>query len=214
MKGCDTLLMVGIELPVRGVPARRRGRRAACRSTSTARMLGMRYPMEVNLVGDARETLRALLPLLERKAGPLAGGEQIEREVAEWWRACSSARADGRPTRSIRSASSGSCRRGCRTTRSSPPTPARRRNWYARDLKMRAGCMASLSGGLATMGCGGAVRDRGEVRVPGPAGDRARRRRRDADERHQRADHRRKRYWERLGATRALVLLRASTTAT
>ena len=31
-------------------------------------MLSLRYPMEVNLVGDAAETLRALLPLLEQKS--------------------------------------------------------------------------------------------------------------------------------------------------
>ena len=62
-------------------------------------------------------------------------------------------------------------------------------NWYARDLKLRRGMMASLSGTLATMGPGRPVRDRGQVRAPRPAGDRARRRRRDADERHERADH-------------------------
>ena len=45
-------------------------------------------------------------------------------------------------------------------------------NWFARDLKIRKGMMASLSGNLATMGCGRAVRHRRQVRVPGPAGDR------------------------------------------
>ena len=48
-------------------------------------MLGMRYPMEVNLVGDARDTLRALLPLLERKADR-SWRDQIEGGVARWWR--------------------------------------------------------------------------------------------------------------------------------
>ena len=55
-------------------------------------MLGIRYPMEVNLVGDAAETLRALIPLLERKEDR-AWREQIEDEVARWWRDPRRARA-------------------------------------------------------------------------------------------------------------------------
>ena len=54
------------------------------------RMLGIRYPMEVNLVGDSAETLRALLPLLERKEDR-SWREQIEDEVARV------VEADGRP---------------------------------------------------------------------------------------------------------------------
>ena len=41
-------------------------------------------------------------------------------------------------------------------------------NWFARDLKIRRGMMASLSGNLATMGSGRALRHRREVRLPGP----------------------------------------------
>src|SRR5437764_118191 len=49
------------------------------------RMIGIRYPMEVNLVGDAKETLAALLPLLERKEDR-AWREQIESNMADWWK--------------------------------------------------------------------------------------------------------------------------------
>ena len=45
----------------------------------------MRYPTEVNLVGDAAETLRALIPLLQRKADR-RWREQIEADVDRWWR--------------------------------------------------------------------------------------------------------------------------------
>ena len=62
-------------------------------------------------------------------------------------------------------------------------------NWYARDLKLRARDDGVALGHARDDGAGRAVRDRREVRAPRPAGDRARRRRRDADERHQRADH-------------------------
>ena len=93
------------------------------------------------------------------------------------------------PTRSTRSGSSGSSTTTCRTMRSSPPTRARPRTGSRATLKLKPSHLASLSGTLATMGPGRAVRDRREVRVSRPAGDRARRRRRDADERHGRADH-------------------------
>ena len=82
-----------LELPVLGVPAeggpgaRRadRPRRRACSA--------IRYPMEVNLVGDARETLRALLPLLERKDGPLLAGGDRARASRDWWELMERARA-------------------------------------------------------------------------------------------------------------------------
>ncbi|HWT46836.1 MAG TPA: thiamine pyrophosphate-dependent enzyme, partial [Vicinamibacterales bacterium] len=114
------------------------------------RMLSIRYPMEVNLVGDSRETLRALLPLLRRKTNR-AWREEIEQGVADWWqlveaRAMNSADpinpqrvfwelSPRLPDECILSCDSGSSA-----------------SWYARALKMRRGMMASLSGTLATMG--------------------------------------------------------------
>ena len=64
-------------------------------------------------------------------------------------------------------------------------------NWYARDLKIRRGMMCSLSGGLASMGAAVPYAIAAKFAHPGPAGDRPGRRRRDADEQHGRADHRR-----------------------
>ena len=66
MQGCDTLLMVGSSFPYSEwlpEPGQARGVQIDLDATR----LGIRYPMEVNLVGDAGETLRALIPLLERK---------------------------------------------------------------------------------------------------------------------------------------------------
>ena len=51
-----------------------------------ARMLGIRYPMEVNLAGDARDTLRALLPLLRPQGGPRVAGASSMDEIERWWR--------------------------------------------------------------------------------------------------------------------------------
>src|SRR5215213_4604709 len=83
VSGCDTLLMIGSGFPYSEwlpEPGQARG----VQIDVDARMLGTRYPMEVNLWGDARETLRALIPLLQRN--PDRGWrEQIEDSVAAWW---------------------------------------------------------------------------------------------------------------------------------
>ncbi len=117
-----------------------------------AKLVSVRYPMEVNLVGDSAETLRALIPLLERKQDR-QWRKRIEDNVAEWWklleaRAMNEAKpinpqrvfwelSPRLPDNCIIVADSGSAA-----------------NWFARDLKVRRGMMASLSGNLATMGPG------------------------------------------------------------
>jgi pyruvate dehydrogenase (quinone) len=113
------------------------------------RLVGLRYPTEVNLVGDAAETLRELLPLLRRKEDR-AWREEIEAGVERWWRILD-ARAEQSadpvnpqlvfhelsarlPDRCILTADSGSAT-----------------NWWARHLRVRDGMLAALSGTLATM---------------------------------------------------------------
>src|ERR671928_990162 len=109
----------------------------------------MRYPTEVNLVGDARETLRALLPLLKGKEDR-SWREEIEANVKRWWeilddRAHQSANplnpqlvfhelSSRLPDNVILTADSGSAT-----------------NWWARHLRIRSGMKAALSGTLATM---------------------------------------------------------------
>jgi pyruvate dehydrogenase (quinone) len=153
MRDCDTLLMIGTGFPwAEFLP--RDGQARAVQIDIDAGMLGLRYPVEVNLHGDAADTLRALLPLLERKAD--RGWRQgIERQVAEWWRTLETramAPALGKngpvnpqrvvwemspllPADAIVTSDSGSCA-----------------NWYARDYRVQRGQRASLSGGLASMG--------------------------------------------------------------
>ncbi|WP_242345663.1 thiamine pyrophosphate-requiring protein [Anaeromyxobacter terrae] len=148
MSGCDTLLMVGSSFPYpEFLP--KEGQARGVQVDLDGRMLSIRYPMEVNLVGDSAETLRALLPLLSQHEGRWR--EEIEDEVRRWWKVLE-ARAHNPakpvnpqlvfwelsprlPDRAILSADSGSSA-----------------NWYARDVKIREGMLASLSGNLATMG--------------------------------------------------------------
>jgi len=66
MQGCDTLLMVGSNYPyAEFLPPT--GQARGVQIDLVPRRLGIRYPMEVNLAGDARATLTALLPLLREK---------------------------------------------------------------------------------------------------------------------------------------------------
>ena len=148
MMECDTLLMVGSSFPYSEFLPKE-GQAKAVQIDLDGKMLGIRYPMDVNLQGDSKETLRALVPYLQRKEDRSWRG-QIEGAVAEWWEVLE-ARAMNRadpinpqrvfwelskllPDRCILTSDSGSSA-----------------NWFARDLKIRKGMMASLSGNLATM---------------------------------------------------------------
>jgi pyruvate dehydrogenase (quinone) len=149
MNECDTLLMIGSGFPyAEFLPEE--GRARGVQIDFKPEMLALRYPMEVNLVGDSAETLRALLPLLDRKTDG-AWRRRIENNVAEWWRELKSrAMAEADPVNPQRVAWELSPRlaEGVIVTSDSGSCA----NWYARDLKFRRGMMGSLSGGLASMG--------------------------------------------------------------
>ena len=172
MQDCDTLFMIGSSFPyVEFLPEGGQGARR-CRSTSTPRKLSLRYPMDVALHGDARHTLRALLPLLAAQDGPRVAREDRGVDVATGGR-CSRTRAYDRrradqPAARVLGAVAAAARRRILTADSGSTA-----DWCARDLKMRDGMMASLSGNLATMGPAVPYAVGGEVRVPRPAGDRA-----------------------------------------
>jgi pyruvate dehydrogenase (quinone) len=151
MDDCDTLLMVGSSFPYSEFLPEE-GKARGVQIDIDGKMIGIRYPMEVNLVGDSAETLRALMSRLQRKEDR-SWREKIEGEVSEWWdlmehRAQLTADpinpqlvfhelSKRLPDGAIISSDSGSSA-----------------NWYARDIKLRKGMMASLSGTLATMGPG------------------------------------------------------------
>jgi pyruvate dehydrogenase (quinone) len=149
MMGCDTLLMIGSRFPYSEfLPTE--GQARGVQIDIDPKMVSIRYPMEVNLVGDSAATLRALLPLLERKTERL-WREEIEQNVAEWWKVLEGrAMTSANPINPQRVFWELSPRLpdGCILTADSGSGT----NWYARDVKIRPGMMASLSGTLATMG--------------------------------------------------------------
>lgn len=149
MQECDTLLMIGSGFPwTEFLPPE--GNARAVQIDIDPAMLGLRYPCEVNLHGDAAETLRALLPLLTHK-NDRSWQEEIARQVRDWWQLMEQrAMAPAKPVNpqrvvwemspllpenAIVTSDSGSCA-----------------NWFARDYRVKQGQRASLSGGLACMG--------------------------------------------------------------
>ncbi len=151
MTGCDTLLMVGSSFPYSEFLPEE-GKARGVQVDLDGRMIGIRYPMEVHLVGDSRETLRRLLPLLERKADR-SWRESLEEAVAEWWQVVEErALQDADPLNPQRVFFELSPRLPDRCIITCDSGSAA--NWFARDIKVRRGMMASLSGNLATMGCG------------------------------------------------------------
>jgi pyruvate dehydrogenase (quinone) len=149
MTACDTLLMVGTGFPWSEFLPKTGAARAVQIDIDPA-MLSLRYPCEVNLHGDAAETLRLLLPMLIQKSDR-SWRETIEGSMRDWWqtleaRALTNAHpvnpqrvvwemSPRLPDNAIVTSDSGSCA-----------------NWYARDYRVKAGQMCSLSGGLASMG--------------------------------------------------------------
>uniref|UniRef100_A0AAU2UY99 Thiamine pyrophosphate-requiring protein n=1 Tax=Streptomyces sp. NBC_00003 TaxID=2903608 RepID=A0AAU2UY99_9ACTN len=151
MQGCDTLLVIGSSFPyTQFMPDLDQAR--AVQIDIDPQMVGLRYPFEVNLVGDAGETLKRLLPRLRRKQHG-KWRKKIEEGTARWWEVMERrAAVDADPVNPeyvvhaldallpddvILAADSGSAA-----------------NWYARHLRMRGSMRGSLSGTLATMGPG------------------------------------------------------------
>jgi pyruvate dehydrogenase (quinone) len=146
--GCDTFLMIGSSFPYSEwlpEPGAARG----VQIDIDARLVGIRYPMEVNLVGDARDTLRELIPQLERKQDRGWRG-MIEAEVERWWEILAEqAMVSAQPLNPLRVFHELSPRLpdDCILTADSGSAT----NWWARHLKLREGMRAALSGTLATM---------------------------------------------------------------
>src|SRR4051794_622303 len=136
MEDCDTLLMVGTSFPYsEWLPEP--GQARAVQIDIDGRLVGMRYPTEVNLVGDAAETLRALQPLLTRKRDR-SWREGIESNVARWWEILEARAGDDadpiNPQLVFHELSSRLPDGAILTADSGSAT-----NWWARHLKLREG---------------------------------------------------------------------------
>jgi len=147
--GCDTFLMIGSSFPYsEWLPSP--GQARGVQIDLDGRLVGIRYPMEVGLVGDARDTLRELIPQLERKEDR-SWRRQIEGEVERWHEIMAKrAMLDAQPLNPLRVFHELSPRLPERCILTADSGSAT--NWWARHLKLREGMRAALSGTLATMG--------------------------------------------------------------
>ncbi|MFF1307912.1 thiamine pyrophosphate-requiring protein [Streptomyces sp. NPDC058307] len=152
MRDCDTLLTIGSSFPyTQFLPEF--GKARGVQIDIDPHMVGMRYPYEVNLVGDAKATLQRLIPMLDVERGGRKWYDTVCGNVSRW-REVMERRAQQSadpinpeyvahvldpllPDNAIVTSDSGSTA-----------------NWYARHLTMRPGMRSSLSGTLATMGPG------------------------------------------------------------
>jgi pyruvate dehydrogenase (quinone) len=151
MMQCDTLLMVGSGFPYSEFLPKE-GQARGVQIDLDPSMLSVRFPMEVNLTGDARETLRLLLPMLEQKTST-EWRDGIAGWLDDWWVTLHDrAHAKASPVNPQRVFTELSPRLPEGTILTSDSGSGA--NWYARDIKMRRGMMGSLSGGLASMGAG------------------------------------------------------------
>ncbi len=150
MKECDTFLMVGSAFPYSEFLPKPGNARGVQIDIDPA-MLSLRYPMEVNVVGDSATTLSALLPMLEQKPAAGEWRSGIEKNVASWWKTLEDrAMQAAEPINPQRIFWELSPRLpdNCIMTGDSGSVA----NWYARDIKIRRGMKGSLSGGLASLG--------------------------------------------------------------
>jgi pyruvate dehydrogenase (quinone) len=148
MEHCDTLFMVGTSFPyAEWLP--KEGQARCVEIDIDGSLIGVRYPNDVSLVGDAKDTLKALIPLLRHKEDR-GWRTLIEGEVRTWKEVL-----DHRAHQSAEPLNPQLVfwelnRRlpdGCITTSDSGSAT----NWWARYIEIREGMSASLSGTLATM---------------------------------------------------------------
>lgn len=149
MMGCDTLLTVGSSFPyTQYLPELDQAR--AVQIDRDARLIGMRYPYEVNLVGDAAATLQALMPMLRRKSDR-SWRHSIESDVDSWWSTVEAqSTLEAEPSNPLRLFWEVNSRLPDDAIVTSDSGSAA--NWYARCLRLRGDMRGSLSGTLASMG--------------------------------------------------------------
>ena len=150
MNECDTLLMIGTSFPYSEFLPKE-GQARAVQIDIDGRMLSLRYPVEVNLLGDSKETLRRLIPLIHGKAAQ-EWRNRIEEKIRQWkqeQQVLALRETTLLNPQFVFTALSPLLPDNCIITADSGSTAS----WYARELNIREGMMASLSGTLATMGC-------------------------------------------------------------
>jgi pyruvate dehydrogenase (quinone) len=151
VQNCDTLFMVGTSFPYMEFLPKPGSARGVQLDIDPVR-IGLRYPVEIGLVGDSRRTLQMMLPQLKRK-GDRSFLERAQQGMQEWNELMRvRATRDDKPMkpqvvahelgRRLPSNAVVSCDSGTIAT------------WWARHIPVKRGQLHSISGTLATMACG------------------------------------------------------------
>ena len=151
LESCDTLLMVGTSFPyLEFLP--KPGQARAVQIELDPIRIGLRYPVEVGLVGDSRRTLQALTPMLPRHEDR-SFLEKAQRGMEKWWKTMEEyTTAETVPMKPQVIADAVSRRlRDDAIVASDSGTIA---TWWARHIRAKRGQMYSLSGTLASMANG------------------------------------------------------------
>ena len=151
LEDCDTLLMVGTSFPyIEYLPKPDQAR--GVQVDLDPKRIGLRYPVEVGLVGDSRNTLRELIPLLKRKEGRKFL-EAAQAGMKDWWQLMEKrgTRQDKPMKPQVVAWELGKRLRNDAIVSSDSGTIT---TWWARQIVARRGQMFSLSGTLATMAPG------------------------------------------------------------
>jgi pyruvate dehydrogenase (quinone)/pyruvate oxidase len=151
MERCDTLLMVGTSFPYPEFLPKSARTRSIQIDQNPAR-IGLRYPVEIGLVGDSIPILRSLLPLLQRRESR-DFIEGLQDEMESWWKQMES---QGRKTSLPMKPQVPAWELGKRLNPQAIVTcdSGTATAWLARQIPARGGQLFSLSGALGTMGSG------------------------------------------------------------
>lgn len=151
MEDCDTLLMVGTSFPyIEFLP--KPGQARGIQVELDPKRIGLRYPVEVGLIGDSRKTLKELIPLLKRNEdrGFL---KAAQAGMKDWLRVMETraTRTDKPMKPQVAAHELGKRLRNDAIVSCDSGTIA---TWWARHIPARRGQMHTLSGNLATMAPG------------------------------------------------------------
>lgn len=151
LEECDTLLIIGSSFPyIEFYPPQKQAK--GVQIDLDARRIGLRYPVEVGLVGDCKQTLQLLLPLIQRKTDR-SFLETAQKRMKNWWSIIEGRSAPGktpmRPQFIV-----GEVNKRLRDDAIVCSDSGTIATWSAREIRIREGQMYSLSGNLATMANG------------------------------------------------------------
>ena len=151
LESCDTMLMVGTSFPyLEFLP--KPGQARGVQIELDPMRIGLRYPVEVGLIGDSRRTLQALLPMLQRH-DDRSFLETAQKGMASWWKMMDEhAAVTDMPMKP--QALAAAVNRHLRDDAIVVSDSGTIATWWARYMRVKRGQMYSLSGTLASMANG------------------------------------------------------------